>query len=1130
MLLQTQGDLIAVLGIAAAILLFLSIIGGVMAALKHFQVRQFQDLLFKAERKIDSLERRMFDVLNAVPVALVETDNTGKFTFANKAAHLLLGRKDSELIGLRFHSATWGIVYPDGRMVPPDLMPIARTLRGQTVKGFQHMLTNHGSHDKVLVSVTSMPIVSRAGEVTGASAALVELETQAGQGVDDLTGLWRGQWFATATVPFWGLDAEGRILDVNNAALEAFGLRREDALTKNWTQAFVSDADFRAAMDYLAEALNGEPHGHKSVTVTLRDRDGEARKTVVTAWMVRTHEGGDRGLTVMAMPAVGEDAVGGDEAPIPVMTTEPVLSDDDRQELLDLRTAEVARAALGVGVWQYDAEVDTIVEDEGMQRLIGREEPGGPTLISEAGQAAADVAFARLLAGESDALDLDIEVVHKDGSVHWITLKGQATRVDGTRRIFGVAIDTTPWKAEIPVVEVAPQTTEIFTGISREDHAAALEAAVAQAREEAREDARAESQAEARREALAEAAADHEAALEAARAQARREGREEALAEVAAAGAPGATDVYAWSTPERAEPMAAHDPDAAQINENMATENLVLKAQVDALTAELDKIQARASDASALEAQIRAMQAELDHSRVVVADIETFKSHATALQDELGEIRAAGAEADTLRLQLLTLQTELSLAQVAAPQAVAEADALRDHLTTIEAELTRLQAEHGDLSRELESLHNAPAPEPQIIEREVYITQPDPAVIADNAALRGQLQRTQASLSQVTGDFERSEALRNELQIQLNEIFLTPQPVPDTSEHEARIAELEAQLAAAHETHAQLESQLLGIHGARSQLETQLAGAGDTHARLEAQLAAALGARSQLEAQLADVGDSHGQLEAQLAAAHAARSQLEAKLADVGDSHGQLEARLAAALDAQSRLEAELAAAHDAHGHAQAELGAVAARHGETETALTDAAGRASQLQAALDALRAEREALQARYDDLAARPEPQPDYSEHNTKIAGLQFELLKWQAAYQDAQTRLEAAHDAINNTPPPPPTVDIGALTSRLEQLQNTVNLSQEQQAQLQQRLTEMNAALAHAQRFETVGRLTTDVAADFAQMLNVINGALETMSRTPDSPDSVRRLSEAALAAGKRGERLTRQLQAFHTEDY
>ncbi|MGZ3298286.1 MAG: PAS domain-containing protein, partial [Asticcacaulis sp.] len=308
MLFQTQGDLIVVLGIAAAILLALAIAGGVIAALKAFQVRQFQDLLFKAERKIDSLERRMFDVLNAVPVALVETDNTGKFTFANKAAHLLLGRKDSELIGLRFHSATWGITYPDGRMVPPDLMPIARTLRGQTVKGFQHLLTNHGSHDKILVSVTSMPIVNRAGEVTGTSAALVELETQAGQGIDDLTGLWRGQWFAEATVAFWGIDAEGQILDVNAAALEAFGMRREDALGKNWAQALVDDADFRNAIDYLAQALDSsEPHAHTSVRLTLKDRDGEALTSVVTAWMVRTHEGGERGLTVMAMPGAVAD-------------------------------------------------------------------------------------------------------------------------------------------------------------------------------------------------------------------------------------------------------------------------------------------------------------------------------------------------------------------------------------------------------------------------------------------------------------------------------------------------------------------------------------------------------------------------------------------------------------------------------------------------------------------------------------------------------------------------------------------------------------------------------------------------------------------------------------------------------
>ncbi len=140
-------------------------------------------------------------------------------------------------------------------------MPIARTLRGQTVKGFQHLLTQYGSTDKVMVSVTSMPITNGMGEVIGATAALVEIETETGEGIDDLTGLWRGHWFAAATVPFWGLDEEGRILDINNAALDVFDLKREQAIGRNWAQFFVQDADFQSALDYLGDARDdADPH------------------------------------------------------------------------------------------------------------------------------------------------------------------------------------------------------------------------------------------------------------------------------------------------------------------------------------------------------------------------------------------------------------------------------------------------------------------------------------------------------------------------------------------------------------------------------------------------------------------------------------------------------------------------------------------------------------------------------------------------------------------------------------------------------------------------------------------------------------------------------------------------------
>ncbi|HEV2081946.1 MAG TPA: PAS domain S-box protein [Brevundimonas sp.] len=71
----------------------------------------------------------------------------------------------------------------------------------------------------------------------------------------------------------------------------------------------------------------------------------------------------------------------------------------------------------------------------------------------------------------------------------------------------------------------------------------------------------------------------------------------------------------------------------------------------------------------------------------------------------------------------------------------------------------------------------------------------------------------------------------------------------------------------------------------------------------------------------------------------------------------------------------------------------------------------------------------------------------------------------------------------------------------------------------------ADLMHAQRMEAVGRLTGGVAHDFNNLLTVVIGALDMMLRAPDDAARQKRLGEAALAAARRGERLTHQLLAF-----
>ena len=176
MFLEGQVNWMWVLGGVAAVGWIVGLIGLWLAAANRSRHVDASGQLDLVQRVAEDSQKRLFETLNAIPVALVETDRQGKFVFANRAAHQLLGRRDAELIGLRFHSATWGITFPDGRPIPPDLLPSARALRGQTVKGFQHLLANPAARRKMLVSVTAMPIENELGQITGSTAALVETE------------------------------------------------------------------------------------------------------------------------------------------------------------------------------------------------------------------------------------------------------------------------------------------------------------------------------------------------------------------------------------------------------------------------------------------------------------------------------------------------------------------------------------------------------------------------------------------------------------------------------------------------------------------------------------------------------------------------------------------------------------------------------------------------------------------------------------------------------------------------------------------------------------------------------------------------------------------------------------------
>lgn len=242
------------------------------------------------QRVAEDSQKRLFETLNAIPVALVETDRQGKFVFANRAAHQLLGRRDAELIGLRFHSATWGITFPDGRPVPPDLLPSARALRGQTVRGFQHMMANPATRRKMIVSVTAMPIENELGQITGSTAAIVETESlqtpevfvpEPAAAVDDT--LTR-RVFDAASSALVVVGADGVVREANRTALLVLG---RSAAEGDFADLFLAEDERVEGRQALRAALaapvgeaegftsrNGAPEGIRWSMLALADADG----------------------------------------------------------------------------------------------------------------------------------------------------------------------------------------------------------------------------------------------------------------------------------------------------------------------------------------------------------------------------------------------------------------------------------------------------------------------------------------------------------------------------------------------------------------------------------------------------------------------------------------------------------------------------------------------------------------------------------------------------------------------------------------------------------------------------------------------------------------------------------------
>lgn len=428
MFLEGEVDWVLVLGLLAAVTSILALASLIFAFTHRTRHVSTADELDAVSRAREAAETRLYETLNAIPVAIVQTDRGGKFVFANRAAHQLMGRRDAELIGLRFHSATWGITYPDGRPVPPDLLPSARALRGQTVKGFQHILANPATRRKMLVSVTAMPIEDSAGQIIGSTAAIVETEglttpealpveaVPVANGADDLTR----RVFEAASGALVVVAANGVIREANLTALSLFG-----------QDAGVIGTDF--ADHFLDETERVE--GRQTLRTALAATPGEADP-------IESRLGGEHGLSwhilPLSAPGGSVDAlllagtpVSAPEVEAPVIEAETPPAGGEVDGVASAREAELARMLEQVQA-DLQAARDEAAATEARARAEVADRTEAAHRLESVGRLTGGVAqdFNALLAVMTSALDMILKTADDPARVRRL---GKAALIAGQR-------------------------------------------------------------------------------------------------------------------------------------------------------------------------------------------------------------------------------------------------------------------------------------------------------------------------------------------------------------------------------------------------------------------------------------------------------------------------------------------------------------------------------------------------------------------------------------------------------------------------------------------------------------------------------------------------------------------------
>ncbi len=258
------------------------------------RVKQRTTQLTEAQKELRRQTRILQSIMDSMNDGVIVADQFGKFLLWNPAARGIVGIGPED-VPPEDWPQFYGCYEPDGgTLYPPENLPLARAMRGESIYGQELILRNPNLPDDVWISITGAPLKNDRGDLRGGVIVLRNV-TAAKKIEEEIKARdeKNREILATAHEAFIAIDEASTIQEWNGQAEATFGWTAAEAVGRDMPELIIPHALRDAHRHGIERFLeSGEaPLLSRRLELNALHRDGREFPIEITISPVRQASG-----------------------------------------------------------------------------------------------------------------------------------------------------------------------------------------------------------------------------------------------------------------------------------------------------------------------------------------------------------------------------------------------------------------------------------------------------------------------------------------------------------------------------------------------------------------------------------------------------------------------------------------------------------------------------------------------------------------------------------------------------------------------------------------------------------------------------------------------------------------------